>query len=125
MHTQYLNFIKQFPDKLEEEDQKKLEQEVVRKRIDNALPAHLRTSSNQFKQRPPPGFLADKHTYSTMRKIYNMKSRKLFIFDSYTAKQKAENAMAADAKDSQQNVAANSARTTKESKSILKQESGP
>ena len=63
-----------------------MEEEIVRKRIDNAIPLHLKKPSDQFKKRPAPGFLSDKHTYSTMRKISSLKSRKLFVFDSYTDK---------------------------------------
>ena len=46
MHTQYLNFLKQYPERIEEEDKKKVEEEVVRNRIDNALPPGLKKPSN-------------------------------------------------------------------------------
>ena len=90
MAEQYFNYIKQFPDKVVSQDKKKIEEEVVRKRIDDTMPKSIAKHSNWIKKRPPPGYLSDKHTYSTMRKVSSHKSRKLFIFDSYTAKQQLE-----------------------------------
>ena len=85
-----MNYLKKFPDKVEQDDRKQIEEDIVRRRIDDALPKSLQTPSNWIKKRPPLGYLTDKHTYSTMRKIASHKSRKVFIFDSYTAKQKQE-----------------------------------
>jgi len=36
-----------------------------------------------FKSPPPLDYLANKHTYSSMKKISNKKSRKQFIFDDF------------------------------------------
>ena len=45
-------------------------------------------TKNSFKTPPPPDYLASKHTYASMRKISNMKSRKQFVFDDYDIEQK-------------------------------------
>ena len=90
MLTQFINFVKHFPDKKEEEERRHLEEEVVRKRIDDALPAKLKKESTWIKKRAPMGEMADKHTYSSSRKVASHKTKKKFIFDSYTVKQKLE-----------------------------------
>lgn len=55
----------------------------MRRRIKNMLPSNLRKSENAFKTPPPADYLANKHTYASMRKVSNIKSRKQFIFDEY------------------------------------------
>lgn len=84
---QFFNYISKFPEKIKETDKKIMEDEVVRKRIDDSLPPQVKKVLNWPKQRPPLGFLSDKPTYSSMKKM-SSKNRKLFIFDSYTTKQK-------------------------------------
>ena len=71
-----------------ETDKKQVEELIVRKRIDDTLPSELKKSSNYFKSPPPKGFLTDKHTYASMRKVSNHKSKKLFNFDGFTTKEK-------------------------------------
>ena len=90
MHTQMINYLKQYQEKVIEEDNKVEEEEIVRKRIDDALPTSLRSQSDWIPKRANRGYLTDKHTYSSMRKVSSTKSYKKFVFDSYTAKGIAE-----------------------------------
>jgi len=60
------------------------------------LPASMRKMEVEeaFKMSPAMDYLASKHTYSSMRKIADSKSRKLFIFDDYDIDQKRREALA-------------------------------
>ena len=51
---------------------------MIRKKLKNMLPRDLQKPERDqsFKMPPPPDYLASKHTYSSMKKICNMKSRK-------------------------------------------------
>ena len=86
MLSQYFDYINQFPEKMEDKS-KRNEEEKIRKKILNSLPPALKKPSNWIKKRPSQGYLTDKHTYSTMKKIASLPTRKLFIFDDYTEKQ--------------------------------------
>lgn len=68
-----------------DDSEKLLKQELIRKKLINMLPADLRKPEKEqaFKTPPPRDYLASKHTYSSMKKISNMKSRAQFIFDDY------------------------------------------
>ncbi len=89
MHEQYIDFIKNYSEKVIEEKRKQLEENIVRKRIDGAIPSHLKKSTKSFKQqRSALGYMSDKHTYCSMRKVASHKTRKLYIFDSFATKQK-------------------------------------
>ena len=69
-----------------------LVQEFLRRRLKNMLPGNLRKSESRgnFANKPPEGHLANKHTYASMRKISNMKTRKEFCFDDYELEQKKQ-----------------------------------
>ena len=68
-----------------DDSEKLLKQELIRKKLINMLPADLRKPEKEqaFKTPPQRDYLASKHTYSSMKKISNMKSRAQFIFDDY------------------------------------------
>ena len=68
-----------------QDDEKVLVQEFLRRRLKNMLPGSLRKNEEQgsFANKPPEGHLANKHTYASMRKISNLKTRKEFCFDDY------------------------------------------
>ena len=89
MHAQLLDYIKHFNDK-NEDYEKLMRQEYIRNRIKNMMPSKIRNSDEKLAIRtpPPPDYLANKHTYTSMRKISNMKSRKQFIFDDYDLEQR-------------------------------------
>ena len=43
---QFFNYVSKFPEKIKETDKKILEDEVVRKRIDNFLPPYIKKTLN-------------------------------------------------------------------------------
>lgn len=90
MRHQYYEFIKQYPEKIKEVDKRTIEEQIVRQRIDDSLPESLKKSSNWIKERKALGYLSDKHTFASMRRMSNHKSRKLFIFDNFARKNQEE-----------------------------------
>ena len=86
LHAQYIDYVKQYPENAEQVEKKNVEEEIVRNILDSLVPPELQGRSNYFKQRPPLGYLTDKHTYASMKKCSSIKTRKVYVFDSYTAK---------------------------------------
>lgn len=84
MHKQLVDYIANYNDK-EEETEKMIVQEYIRKRLKNMLPQDIRKKESEkaFSMPPPPDYLASKHTYASMRKMAGKKTRKQFIFDDY------------------------------------------
>lgn len=77
--------MKNFQKNLDPDDKKIKEEQLIRRRIDAILPAEFHRSE-QLKKRSPMVNHADKHTYSSMKKISCLKSRKMYNFENYTAK---------------------------------------
>ena len=77
MHKQLFDYMSGLAVKADDSD-KILHQEQIRKRLKNMLPKELRKPERDqaFKSPPEPDYLANKHTYSSMKKISNLKSRK-------------------------------------------------
>ena len=77
-----------------EDQEKMLVQEYLRNRIRNTLPEEVRRKElrEAFRTPPPQDYLAQKHTFASMKKIANHKSRKIFIFDGYDQQKKRQEA---------------------------------
>ena len=88
LHSQLIDYMKSYASK--EDDEKVLVQEFLRRRLKNMLPSSLRKteSAGSFANKRPEGHLATTHTYASMRKISNLKTRKEFCFDDYDLDQK-------------------------------------
>ena len=88
LHSQLIDYMKNYAGKVD--DEKVLVQEFLRRRLKNMLPGNLRKpeAMGAFANKQPEGHLANKHTYASMRKISNMKTRKEFCFDDYELEQK-------------------------------------
>ena len=69
-------------------------QEYLRNRIRNTLPEEFRRKElrEAFRTPPPQDYLTQKHTFASMKKIANQKSRKIFIFDGYDLQKKRQEA---------------------------------
>ena len=89
MHKQLLDYMRNARED-KEDHEKMLVQEYLRNRIRNSLPEEFRRKElkKAFRTPPPQDYLAQKHTFASMKKIANQKSRKIFIFDGYDLQKK-------------------------------------